>query len=97
MIFKQIYLTHRNITLKGTTTPDQSGSGSNGNERVLDTFCIPEEWPRHQMQFRVIRKIYFSFSFFFRVVVDITLFGVVFTISVKLRQLGGIEIEAKLL
>ena len=27
-------------TLTGTTTPDQSGSGSNGNDRVLHTSQI---------------------------------------------------------
>ena len=35
IIFKQIYLTPRDRTLKGTTTPGQSGPGSNGNEGVL--------------------------------------------------------------
>ena len=35
VVFKQIYVTYG--TLTATTTPAQSGPGSNGNKRVLDT------------------------------------------------------------
>ena len=43
---KQFYLTHR--TQWSSTTADQSGPGSNGNEELLHIFEIPKE-PRHQM------------------------------------------------
>ena len=37
IIFKQIYLTHINEILTGTTTLSQSGPRSNSNEVVLQT------------------------------------------------------------
>ena len=48
-MFKQIYL-----TLTGTTSPCQSGPGSNANEEVLHTSQILELDHRHQMQFSVL-------------------------------------------
>ena len=35
--------------LTGTTTPGQSGLGSNGNEGVLHIFCAPGQKPHHHM------------------------------------------------
>ena len=42
--------------LTGTTTPGQSGSGSNGNKRVLSLPRSSELEPHYQMQFSVILR-----------------------------------------